>query len=415
MKFLLISIGTRGDMEPFLAIAEILKSEGHEVCCVFPEQFAGLADDSKVQFASLGREFIELLDGPAGRLVMGGSGTFWQKLKAYKTLVQKQKPIQKDMLQHQKEICEEFQPDRIIHNGKAVYPVIWSLTNPGKTTFVSPVPYIHYVKGHAHVAFSGNWGIFNKFSYKLANFGLVKTIMSSVKWLKMGKGVSQRQIQSALLNNQAIYTISPSLFKRPSYWKKNIQVLGYHERNKKLNWEPSKELQEFMSKHKQVIMVTFGSMLNPNPAQKTKALLDVLGKLKLAAIINTAAGGLLEPTTYDREQFLFVNQIPYDWLFPKLQAVVHHGGSGTTHTALKYGLPSMIVPHIIDQFVWNELIAQKKLGPKGPKMKQLSSKNLEHSISDLVGNPIYANNAKLIAQAMAQEDFVEDLHRSLLA
>ena len=81
MKFLLISIGTRGDMEPFLAIAEALKSRGHEVACAFPEQFQNLAEDSGIRCHALSKEFIELIGTEEGQIVMGGNISFFKKLQ----------------------------------------------------------------------------------------------------------------------------------------------------------------------------------------------------------------------------------------------------------------------------------------------------------------------------------------------
>ena len=76
MKFLLISIGTRGDMEPFLATAEVLKSRGHEVVCAFPEQFQNLAEDSGIRCHALSKEFIELIGSEDGQMAMGGNISF---------------------------------------------------------------------------------------------------------------------------------------------------------------------------------------------------------------------------------------------------------------------------------------------------------------------------------------------------
>ena len=83
MKILLTSIGTRGDMEPFLAIADMLKAAGHKTVCLFPEQFRPLAEDGGHRFESLGPEFMDLLESPLGKIVMGGSGTTWQKIRSY--------------------------------------------------------------------------------------------------------------------------------------------------------------------------------------------------------------------------------------------------------------------------------------------------------------------------------------------
>ena len=156
MKILLISIGTRGDMEPFLAIGEILKEKGHRVICAFPEQFRDLADDSDPAFVSLGTKFIEMLDSDDGKVAMGGSGSGLRKLYANIKLAKKSNEINKDLVNKQYEIIENEIPDRIVYNGKVVYPIIWGLNNKGKNILVCPLPYVHYVKDNSHVVFNSN-------------------------------------------------------------------------------------------------------------------------------------------------------------------------------------------------------------------------------------------------------------------
>lgn len=137
--------------------------------------------------------------------------------------------------------------------------------------------------------------------------------------------------------------------------------------------------------------------------------MDILDRHQIPAIINTASGGLIEPTDYNKELIHFVNRIPYDWILPKVYAIMHHGGSGTTHLALKYGCASMVIPHIIDQFVWNRLVAQKGAGPKGPKIATLSRKNLEPKLLDLFTNQAYKTRAREVAKEMAKEQFEDKL------
>ena len=273
----------------------------------------------------------------------------------------------------------------------------------------------HYVKNHTHIAFNSNFGPFlNKLTYSLANYGLIKTIMISIKWLKITKGIRQKQIQNALFSNNAIYTVSPSLFQRPDYWNENIKVLGYHERNKIINWHPEEKLNDFLAKHPKILLVTFGSMTNLEPEEKTKILLDILERNNIPAIINTASGGLVKPDKYNTELFYFVSQIPYDWVLPKIYGVIHHGGSGTTHTALKYGCATMIIPHIIDQFVWNKIIYSKGAGPKGIKIGRITKKKLEPKILELVNNHSFKRKAEQVANQMAKEDFREELYNSIV-
>ena len=415
MKILLISIGTRGDMEPFLAIGKILKEKGHQVIYAFPEQFRSLAEDSNMEFTSLGAEYIKMIDSDDGKAAMGGSGPGLKKLFTNIRLGINSKEINKELINKQYEIIGNENPDRILYNGKAIYPVIWEINNRGKTILISPVPFVHYVKDHTHVAFHSNYGPFlNKLTFSFVNSALVLTIMISIKWLKVTRKITRKQIKNTLLSNKAIYTISPSLFKRPDYWNKNLKILGYHERDKTTNWKPNKNLEKFITKHNKILFITFGSMINPEPEKKTKTILDILEKHKIPAIINTASGGIVKPTKYNSELFHFVKQIPYHWIFPKIYAVIHHGGSGTTHTALKYGCATMIIPHIIDQYVWNDIISSLGLGPKGLAINKIARKNLEPKIIDLFHNHSYKSKVSKISKKIKAEDFKERLYEAII-
>lgn len=415
MKIILISIGTRGDMEPFLAIGEILKEKGHQVICAFPDQFRNLVEDSNMEFASLGAEFIEMLDSDVGKVAFGGSGSGLKKILAYVRLARKSTDINKELINKQYELIESEIPDRVVYNGKAIYPIIWGLNKRGKNILVSPVPYLHYVRNHTYVAFNSNYGPFlNKLTYSLANSGLIMTIRISIKWLKIAKKITRKQIKNALLSNKAIYTISPSVFSRPDYWNENIKVLGYHERNKIVNWHPDKGLSDFLEKHNQILFITFGSMTNPEPEEKTKIILEILKRNKIPALINTASGGLAKLEKFDTELIHFVSRIPYDWIFPKTYGVIHHGGSGTTHMALKYGCAIMIIPHIIDQFVWNKVIDKMGVGPKGIRIDKITTKNLEPKILELVNNNSFKKKAEKVASQMEKEDFREELYNSIV-
>ena len=102
--------------------------------------------------------------------------------------------------------------------------------------------------------------------------------------------------------------------------------------------------------------------------------MNLSGLIKPPAIINTADGGLIKPDKFNSELIYFVSQIPYNWIFPKMYAVIHHGGAGTTHLAIKYGCAAMIIPHIVDQFVWDKMISDLGVGPKGIKINRINSK-----------------------------------------
>lgn len=413
-KIVLVSVGTRGDMEPFLTLGELLKAKGHEVITAFPEQFRGLAKDTGLAFASLGSKLIELLESDTGRAAMGGS-TGWKKISAIIKLAQVQGESQKELVVKQKEVLEQEQPDIVVYNYKATYPILWATIHGKKAIYLSPLPYMHDVENHAHLLFNGNYGPFiNKLTYKIANWGMLRAVKQAAKWLDVRDKMDTHAVKQILSEGKSIYLISPALFPKQQIGGKNIQVLGFHERNKTANWQADPALINFLEKHPKMLLITFGSMLNSQPVKNTEILLNLLAKNKIPTIINTAAGGLREPANYDRRLFHFVSRIPYEYLFPKMYAVIHHGGAGTTHMALKYGCASMIIPHIVDQFAWNDVLSELGVGPKGMKISKLKPNTIEPKILALMKDQTYKQKAMTIKKEMALEDFTEKLYHTIV-
>jgi sterol 3beta-glucosyltransferase len=414
MKILLISIGTRGDCEPFLGVAHMLKERGEQVICAFPEQYRSLAEDAGLPFISLGREFIDLLDSEAGKFAMGGTGSFYQKGKALIALSIQSYPIQKKMLDMQHEIIQIEEPDCIIYHPKVTYPMPWSKTSGRKSILLSPIPcLIHEVENHAHVGFNGNRGkIINKLSYKLANIGQVQGILVAVRKYFNNRGFSYKNIKESLFAENIFYAVSPAIFPRPKDWPENAIVAGFQERPKFHHWTPDHAILKFISDNDNILFITFGSMVNPNPQDKARWFIEILEKHKIPTIINISGGGLVEPRDeYDRKLIQFVPSIPYDWAFPRMHAVIHHGGAGTTHSALKAGCASMAIPHTADQPMWDDFIHELGVGPKGIAISELKKKDiLEEKILDLYHNHSYKSNAQKISKQMQQEDFSSTLY-----
>jgi len=155
-------------------------------------------------------------------------------------------------------------------------------------------------------------------------------------------------------------------------------------------------------------------MFNPEPEVKTQILLSIFQQYQIPAIINIAGGGLQAPEEYDMNLFHFVDRIPYDWVLPKIYAMIHHGGSGTTHMSLKNGCATMILPHIIDQYFWNDLNSELGCGPKGIAINKVTKANLAPKIVALWKNTTFKNKAIQLARQMQAEDFEEILYQSVL-
>lgn len=412
MKAILFSIGTRGDIEPFLAIAQILKEKNWDIICVFPEQFRETVESMDISFRGFSREFLDLLDGKEAKMFMGGQGAFFFRIKFLIRMARDGLKLSKDILELHHNTQEEEKPDRILYHPKCNYSLIWGMAYPGKSILVSPVPGVSHNIRHLNIL--GNYGrLLNTFTVWLGN--TMKAVMLKIVSKRYRTDYPELKItipsikKAMLEKEKTFYAISPALFPRPDYWPDPAYVVGYFERDKTIHWQPEEELVEFLDTHKKIVFITFGSMSNSNPNEITRIIVEVLKRNNISAIINTSWGGL-EETDKCPDNIYFVNNIPYDWIFPKMKAIIHHGGSGTTHAALKYACPSLIIPHILDQFFWNKIIKQLHLGPEGIPIKKFDEKNFESKLLDLMNNESYKRNVKLVSEKMKAESDKEKLY-----
>ena len=419
MRIHLYSVGTRGDIEPFLTLAELLAKRGHEILCVFPEQFRELTESLGHRFEGFPEEFLEMIQSSEGKQLMGGEGNRIKRIGSVIGMAKKGISVQREIINIQHRLLTTENPDLALSHPKALFTSIWGMANPGKSMMVSPLPLIAHPVDHQTtigIGGSGNFGT----TINRSSFWLVNTIRSTVirKFAKHtfadfpGVRYSARRIYRFLIKQEkALYLISPTLFPRPDYWPENVNVAGYFERDKTIDWQPDANLTAFLDRfnNDKVLFISFGSMVNNNPEQKTEAVVQALSKHKIPTIINTSWGGLRRPESFP-DHLHFAENLPYDWIFPRVHAVIHHGGSGTTHTALKYGCASMAVPHIVDQFYWNKVIAEKGAGPLGMPIKKLDAKRFEAKVLDLMTNSSYKKRAEELGASIRSESDADRLY-----
>jgi len=97
---------------------------------------------------------------------------------------------------------------------------------------------------------------------------------------------------------------------------------------------------------------------------------------------------------------LEIEHIPHSKLFPKLKAVIHHGGAGTTHTAAISGVPQLIIGFAMDQYYWGNKVYSLSLGPKPMSVLTVKPSSLLHQIGELLGNSNYKSCAKMVSESM---------------
>jgi UDP:flavonoid glycosyltransferase YjiC (YdhE family) len=377
MRILLMSLGSRGDMEPFLALGAELQSEGHDIAFCMPAQFEQLAREVSGPFHPLDKCFLELLDTVEVRRIIGQVGSGWSRLRAILSLIPKTRQVQERMILDQERAVEAFQPDEIVFHIKCIYPVLWALKMGGKARVLSPMPcLVHATDSHPHIAFGkprGRW--WNRMTYAMARYALIRqsilgygrAFLKEKGWKMDNKALSRYFLEELDVE----YAYDERLFPRPQEWPPQACITRFRERKKMLDRGLEPALDAFLNGHDRILYVGFGSMVNARPAQVAADVIAVCGESDLGVVMNRSWGGLQPPESLPSHVFV-VDDVPFDGLFPRVHGAVHHGGSGTTHSALRCGVPQAIIQHIADQFFWSRRIVASDLGVEGFPIKQWS-------------------------------------------
>jgi UDP:flavonoid glycosyltransferase YjiC (YdhE family) len=247
---------------------------------------------------------------------------------------------------------------------------------------------IHPVYHEPHIGFGAPKNrIWNRLTYWLANQAIVrKSILGYGKEFiqKRGLNLTANRINHLLVEELEVeYPIDSRLFQRPDYWPERAIISNFRERNKAKNYTPDASLMQFLKDNPYPIFISFGSMINAHPEQVGMDIIRVATKHQISIIVNTSWGGIVLPKELPHNLFC-VEDIPYDFLFPLVRAVIHHGGSGTTHSAWRCDRPQAIIPHIGDQFFWNRTVAQSGKGVLGFPIKKWQYERFERLLLNLV-------------------------------
>jgi sterol 3beta-glucosyltransferase len=150
------------------------------------------------------------------------------------------------------------------------------------------------------------------------------------------------------------------------------------------SYQPPTDLTDFLKAGPPPIYIGFGSIVIDNPTNLTQTLFKVISTLNVRALISKGWGGLSSQST--PENIFFIDNVPHDWLFPRVQIVVHHGGAGTTAIGLKCGKPTVVVSFFGDQKFWGEMCARAGAGPNPIPFKELSVDKLIEGIKFALGD-----------------------------
>jgi sterol 3beta-glucosyltransferase len=192
-----------------------------------------------------------------------------------------------------------------------------------------------------------------------------------------------------------------SLFAVPDDWDENAVVTGYWFLDAAAAWQPPAELMAFLEGGPPPVYVGFGSLPSADGEHMTSLVLDALAKSNQRGVLATGWGGL------GRRQMpphvCVIDSAPHDWLFPRMAAVVHHGGSGTTAAGLRAGRPSIVCPAFGDQPFWAHRVHSLGVGPAPIPHRSLTADRLAAAVTRATLDPAFQRRASAIATAIGRE------------
>jgi sterol 3beta-glucosyltransferase len=211
--------------------------------------------------------------------------------------------------------------------------------------------------------------------------------------------------RSMLATTPALTTVSRFVVQRPADWAEHFQVTGYLFDDDP-DWTPPPDLSGFLAAGEAPVYIGFGSMPDSKPEATTRTIIDAVRQTGKRAVILTGWAGLGAEDVPDNIHIL--KYAPHSWLFPKMAAVVHHGGAGTTASGFRAGIPTVIVPHQGDQGYWGRIVKNLGVGSAPIPRKTLTADKLAAAIKTVTGDPGMRESATGLAQKIATEDGLGD-------
>ncbi len=238
---------------------------------------------------------------------------------------------------------------------------------------------------------------------------LFRTVLN--RWRVSALGLPPRSFWGAFPQNPqpdwpVVNGFSPKVVPRPADWGSHIHTTGWWLPDDP-DWQPPAGLLRFLEAGPAPVFIGFGSMPVADPRKTTGLILEAVRQAGVRAILHTGWAGLGSGSPHGDPPGVFsIDYAPYAWLFPRMSAILHHGGSGTTGLALHSGVPSAIVPFLFDQFYWAERSAALGVGPRPLSFRRLTVERLAAMLVDLTTNPAYRQPAQTLAAALRTEDGV---------
>lgn len=417
MRVTIIGVGTRGDVQPLVALATAMRDAGHIVKFAGEQIFADVIAKAGLEFHRLSGDSERFHAGPAGvafRETLDRSPVafrkFWNSFVAigFRT--------------HLREVCAPCEgADAVVSlpylniastlAEKFGIPSVVAGVIPSGIFPTSAFPYPFNSRAADDMGPTRNLQSWRR-AIPLLRIGYDAVQL----WRQEQLGLSRQnwtEYRDAVRSMPHLLGVSPVLLPGAPEWNGNQRMTGFWFPNLSQGYEPPETLRHFLDAGDPPVLVGFGSHVGRNPGRLTQLVVDALKIAGKRAILISGWGALqtadLPPTIFG------ARVIPYDWLLPRVSAAVHHGGSGTMGICLKYGVPQVITPFGYDQMFWGYRIARLGVGTLPLEAKTMQPAELAEAIRQATETPAIVARAREVGLQVSAESGLQQAFRAIEA
>ncbi|MCE1252115.1 MAG: glycosyltransferase [Anaerolineae bacterium] len=424
-RITILAIGTRGDVQPAIAFGKALQARGHHVRLLASENFAPWIKSHGLEAAPSRVNIQEFMESEHGRIWVDHGLEPKTQMEQIKYLVE---TYGWQILQDSWEAARDAEI------------IISSFTSDIYGAAIAEkldIPQVSMPLQPSLVASRCGWlSHVNPLpaSNSPVNYWFDRLLLEPVPWQLYGEKTNlfrqkvldlptctPAQYINARKRILVLHAYSPLVVPHPVDWPAGYHTTGYWFLKEDKPWQPPAALQDFLHAGPPPLYIGFGSMTGNSGQALTDMVQNMLRLTGQRAVLHTGWAGLHAPVDAAGSNLYLLESAPHAWLFPRVSAVIHHGGSGTTAAGLLAGRPTLIIPYMADQPFWGERITRLGLGPKYIPRPGLTLTNLTAAVRLMSEGPAageMAARAALLAEKLQAEDglkkAVELLEASLI-
>lgn len=408
MRIAIIAPGSRGDIQPYIALGKGLQSAGHGLRIVTDLEFEPLVRSYGLDCRPVAIGVQDALRDDKTRAAIEGGRLF----ASFAKLAEIAKRAGRTFAQRGIEACEDV--DCILAGFGGLF-MGYSLAGKLGIRFIQAynvplTPTSAFPGALVRVPSFVPAGLGNRLSHRATR---------QVVWqaARLAGAQARREVlglpsapfwgpfRSELLRRgPVLYGWSPQVIPRPSDWDDTIDVTGYWFLDPPAGWTPPADLEAFLQNGPPPVCIGFGSMSHRDPEATMRLVLDALHTTRRRAVVLSGWGGM-RGTDVPSDVFV-ADSVPHAWLFPRVAAVVHHGGAGTTAAGIRAGVPSVVVPFHGDQPFWARRVAELGAGPAPIPRRRLSPLALAGALEEAVTDGEMRRRAADLGARVRSEDGV---------